>query len=552
MKTWMLLVLLICNSLLAAVMPTVWSEFQKDIGIQAAQFQNSPEHQEYRQQKETRNYVVGDTETFWRWNLSVMPPLWIQTPATCRAVGEHSYIFVADSEWNVHMTQANVDTIMVRLELNTPNNPNQGAIMMDVNLFGPIPDELDNDPKLIVFYSALGSFQGTSFDGYFSAYNQVTEAQAQLMNPPGHSNECEMIYMTCSPLNPVAPIRLSVLAHELEHLIHWGQDPNEESWIDEGCAELAMVAYGIPDPISGFPSNPDNSLTVWDQQTADYVKVMLFFTYLYEHYDQTGLIQDLVEDPLNGMSSLIAQLATHYPELTLGQLLSNWSAANVIDAPQPFDGLYNYTELDLPTFSMTNMNIYPTQSNQPVSAYASDYLKYTLPAGTATFHIVGNSSISVKLLLFNAMNECTDVIDDGVGPFDSNIPEGTHHAVFVVTNITASGTEYYYSIASVGNDNDVIPSALPASLNCSPNPFSISSEISFSLEKPGLTTLNIYNTKGQLVKSVIQEIKSAGQYKVTWSGDNDYGKTLTSGIYILRLTSNGLTKTAKIIYHKNS
>ena len=84
--------------------------------------------------------------------------------------------------------------------------------------------------------------------------------EAQMMNPPGHSNECEMIYMTCYPLNPTDPIRISVLAHELEHLIHWGGDINEDTWVDEGLAELAMVYFGIPDPISQFNTNPDNSL----------------------------------------------------------------------------------------------------------------------------------------------------------------------------------------------------------------------------------------------------------------------------------------------------
>ncbi|MGC9367294.1 MAG: hypothetical protein ACP5FK_09695 [bacterium] len=42
---------------------------------------------------------VGDTKTFWSWDLSVMPPQWIQVPATCRAVGDSSYIFVADNCW---------------------------------------------------------------------------------------------------------------------------------------------------------------------------------------------------------------------------------------------------------------------------------------------------------------------------------------------------------------------------------------------------------------------------------------------------------------------
>jgi hypothetical protein len=282
MKTYLTMILFACCAILLNSMPAGWTEFQKDISIQASGYQNSPELQAYKQNNPTRNFAVGDTKTFWRWNLAVMPPTWVQTASTCRAVGEHCYLFVADSDWNTHMTQANVDSAMVRLEENTPNNPDMGAIAMDINLFGPIPNALDNDPKLIVFYSALGSFQGTQFDGYFSPYNQVTEAQAQQMNPSGHSNLCEMIYMTCHPLNPVAPVRLSVLAHELEHLIHWGQDANEESWLDEGCAELAMVAYGVPDPISSFNTNSDVSLTTWTQTTADYVKVMLFFTYLKE------------------------------------------------------------------------------------------------------------------------------------------------------------------------------------------------------------------------------------------------------------------------------
>ena len=54
--------------------------------------------------------------------------------------------------------------------------------------------------------------------------------------------------------------------------------------MDEGCAELAMVLFGQPDPISSFPGNPDNNLTEWDQQFSDYVQVMLFFTYFAEQY----------------------------------------------------------------------------------------------------------------------------------------------------------------------------------------------------------------------------------------------------------------------------
>jgi len=532
-------------------MSATWIEFQKDIGIQAAQFKDSPEHQEIRNNRNTRHYNVGDTHTFWRWNLAVMPPTWIQTPATCRAVGEHCYVFVADDQWNTHMTQANVDSVLVRLEQNTPNNPNQGAIMMDVNLFGPIPDELDNDPKLIVFYSALGSFQGTSFDGYFSAYNQVTEAQAQMMNPPGHSNECEMIYMTCYPLNPVQPIRLSVLAHELEHLIHWGQDSNEESWVDEGCAELAMVAYGVPDPITSFNNNPDNNLTVWNQQFADYVKVMLFFTYLKEHYDSTGMIRDLVADPMNGMNSLNNQVAIHYPQLATGEIIHNWSIANTLDSPLPGNGLYNYEELDLPNFLMTSVNIYPT-GNQTIQPYATDYLHYDLAWRPITFTINADSPLRVTELVFNQSNECTAVI---YGGHSNNIefnplPDSAEAVTFVITNTGTAIANYAYAAGTVANDDYSNNITATSVLSCYPNPFKSTVTIKYNLKNSGQSVLNIYNTKGQLVKTLMNDIKASGQYETTWSGDSESNEQLPSGIYFVRLQNGSETKTQKVLLLK--
>lgn len=514
-----------------------WPELQKDLSEQAAAYRNSPLHQELRQNRDTRSYNVGDTKTFWRWNLSIMPPSWIQTPATCRAVGEHSYIFVADSEWNLHINQANVDTILVRLEDNTPNNPTQGAIEMDVSLFGDIPDELDNDPRLIVFYSALGSFQGTSFDGYFSAYNQVTEAEAQQMNPPGHSNECEMIYMTCYPLSPIAPIRLSVLAHELEHLIHWGQDANEQAWLDEGCAELAMVAYGIPDPISGFNSNPDNSLNVWNQATADYVKVMLFFTYLQEHYDNTGLIRDLVADANNGLSSLEFQLAFHYPEFSLGELLRDWTIANYLDRLQPGDGLYNYAQLSLPVFYSSPMNS-SGASNLTVSPYAADYISLVNPSQSVSFTVQGTDHLFVSALLFDATGACTQVISGiPANQIEFNQIAGkAARVVFVVTNSNSATATYAYSLGPVNLDD---PELVPPSpeLYCYPNPFSLSTG-QMTIELKGSTNANrleIFNLKGQMVRSLkTPDSDSSDRLELGWDGLDSNGQKVPSGVYLLR------------------
>ena len=217
---------------------------------------------------------VGDTRFFWSFDLSGMPPLWIQVPSTCRGVGRHCYVFVADDQWNVNMDAGDVQEVLYRFNTSTPGTPEEGIFSIDTGVFGSPPDELDEDPRIYIFYSALGSYGTSVFDGYFDPMNELTEQQAQ--NYGGHSNEVEMFYMSCDPVNPVAPSTLSVLAHEFEHMIHWNMDQNETSWVDEGCAELAMLFYGVPDPITGFPSNPDNSLVDWDQEWADYIKSYLF------------------------------------------------------------------------------------------------------------------------------------------------------------------------------------------------------------------------------------------------------------------------------------
>ena len=275
-----ILLVAILTVILNSITPTEFKQIERNLEKQAAKYQNSGYHNNLKAQKVTTEYNVGDTKTLWKWDLSVMPPAWVQAPSTCKAVGEHCYIFVADEDWQTHMDESDVQVVMNYLEDETMATEEYGAIEMDEEHFGPVPDELDNDPKIIVFYSALGSFGGSTFDGYFSVYNQVTEEESHNFNPPGHSNECEMIYMTCHPLNPTDPVRISVLAHELQHMIHWGFDQNEETWLNEGMSELAMVYFGMPDPITSFPNNPNNTLTEWNQEFSDYVKTMLFFTYL--------------------------------------------------------------------------------------------------------------------------------------------------------------------------------------------------------------------------------------------------------------------------------
>jgi len=481
-------------------------EFQTHIKNESYRVMNRDEHELIKRSRITREYEVGDTHTYWRYDLSVMPPGWIQVPSTCRAVGEHSYVFVADSEWQINMDDSDVQEVINYLEFETMNGDDYGVVEMDTLHFGAIPDELDNDPKLIVFYSALGSFGGSTFDGYFSSYDQVTEAEAQQMNPPGHSNECEMIYMTCYPLDPTDPIRISVLAHELQHLIHWGGDINEDTWVNEGLSELAMVYFGLPDPISQFNSNPDNSLITWDQQWADYVKVLLFFTYFSEHFDDGTLIQDIVSEPLNSITGISNQLIEHGYTIPFEAIFNNWTIANYLDDPLVQDGLFNYENLEIPIFNPThNHGTFPASGSGTTNPWAADYIRI-LPDGQ-NYHLNLNVDQPISIGVIRMSDEVISTVDfyntDSV--LNVDLPEMTeeyYRMVIVLPNANNSSLTYTYEITGNTDVNETVIEPSDINLTNHPNPFNPSTTILFNIKNEQNRTIKIgiYNLKGQQIQ----------------------------------------------------
>jgi hypothetical protein len=68
-----------------------------------------------------------------------------------------------------------------------------------------------------------------------------------------------------------------------------------------------------------------------------------------------------------------------------------------------------------------------------------------------------------------------------------------------------------------------------------PNPFNPSTEISFVVNKDNLVQLNVYNIRGEKIRTLVQERLPQSQYAFTWDGKNDAGQTVASGNYFARL-----------------
>ncbi len=78
-----------------------------------------------------------------------------------------------------------------------------------------------------------------------------------------------------------------------------------------------------------------------------------------------------------------------------------------------------------------------------------------------------------------------------------------------------------------------------------PNPFNPSTEIKFSIAKPGLVSLRIYNALGQEVDNLVNKFLSSGSYRVSWNADN-----MPSGIYFYSLSTGSFMQVKKMILLK--
>ncbi|MDO9578744.1 MAG: choice-of-anchor J domain-containing protein [Candidatus Cloacimonadales bacterium] len=83
-----------------------------------------------------------------------------------------------------------------------------------------------------------------------------------------------------------------------------------------------------------------------------------------------------------------------------------------------------------------------------------------------------------------------------------------------------------------------------------PNPFNPTTTIAFSVITPGPVSIDIYNIKGEKVKTLVKGEFDAKEYNVVWNGTDDNGKQVSSGVYFYKMISNNYSSTRKMIMLK--
>jgi len=91
-----------------------------------------------------------------------------------------------------------------------------------------------------------------------------------------------------------------------------------------------------------------------------------------------------------------------------------------------------------------------------------------------------------------------------------------------------------------------------AELIVSPNPFTNTTTINYSVPENGIVSLKVYNLNGSEVIPVASSYRNAGYYSINWDGVNKQGQKLKSGIYLLQMkiesvSGNDYSKEVKIV-----
>ncbi len=83
--------------------------------------------------------------------------------------------------------------------------------------------------------------------------------------------------------------------------------------------------------------------------------------------------------------------------------------------------------------------------------------------------------------------------------------------------------------------------------NVNPNPFNPETTISYSIPEDGHVRIDVFNVRGQLVRTLVNERLDKGDHSVVWQGEDECGKKVSCGVYLYRIESAGRAITKKML-----
>ncbi len=469
--------------------------------------------------------------------------------ATCQHVGEHAFVFVEDRQWDTNggsVLQSHVDGIAELFDQSTPADPGRGVYELSSQVFGDPPDVDGHDQVFILILDIADPV----FIGYFDpavAAHPVPELRR------------DVIYLDERAVRRDAYLARGTLAHEFQHLIHWGHDPDEESWINEGLSGYAEELTGFPeaDPaaVPAFLSQPDVDFTNWPATAppAYYGSTYLLMSFLAERFGQP-LIRDLVAQQRNGRFGVDDAFAAAGLADDFDSAWEQWVTAN-----------YVHTEAD---------SYQALGPRSPVTFPVEE-----LPLVDATGHVLGQWGTTT--VLFRTPGDLAIDFDGAVDgrfsvwahvmrtpatellrlPLDNDgrgqlMVTDIDSLALIIGKTSSQGGDYTISadrpmITAVSEEVAALPVASARLAPPYPNPFNGAVTIRYAIQEPSSEArLAVYAINGQRVRLWNLGQRAAGEHQVVWDGLDDNGRALASGSYSVELKSGSHVENRRLTHLK--
>ena len=87
-------------------------------------------------------------------------------------------------------------------------------------------------------------------------------------------------------------------------------------------------------------------------------------------------------------------------------------------------------------------------------------------------------------------------------------------------------------------------------VTAAPNPFNPATTIEYAVAGRGHVSLRVFDARGALVRTLVDEVQPAGSRRITWDGRDDRGAGVASGVYLLRVDAAGESRRQKMVLLK--
>ena len=235
------------------------------------------------------------------------------------------------------------------------------------------------------------------------------------------------------------------------------------------------------------------------------------------------------------------------------------------------------------TGGWASMDFGSSFSNIVDGAPGADGSLYVLEFGNKLVKIIYDNPVPVELSFFNAALQNGTVIITWITETESTnygfeiqksrngeffrkigfVPgqgSSTQRRSYTFEDPEIETGKYYYRLKQIDTNGSFEFSQVviveiggpdePALAQNYPNPFNPTTQIRYSLSSDTRVSIALYNLGGQLIRTLFDGHQMAGRYQLLWDGKTTDGRRVSSGVYLVRMTSGDFIATRKILMTK--